>query len=109
MWFLVLTCCLLNVFQAGLEPMAGSTTAFLFSQCNVLWRSFPQSRGSGCWSFDSPCCFISPKCYSSISARCWSHGAHTVCFCTLVTILDLKQVMVFLSQSVNLCLLIDVF
>jgi hypothetical protein len=40
--------------------------ALLFSQCNVAWRSFPWARGSGCWSFDSPCCFISAKCSLSI-------------------------------------------
>jgi hypothetical protein len=62
--------------------------ALLFSQCNMAWRSFPQARGSGCKSFDSSCCFISAKCGSSVSARFWSHGAHAVCFCALVAILD---------------------
>jgi hypothetical protein len=79
---------MLNVSQAGLEPGSGSVAALLFSQCNVSWRSFPQARDAGCQSFDSPCCFISAKCGSSISLRFWSLGAHTVCFCTLVTILD---------------------
>jgi hypothetical protein len=60
----------------------------LFSQCNVAWRSFPWARGSGYQSFDSPYCFISAKCGSSVSVRFWSHGAHTVCFCVPVTILD---------------------
>jgi hypothetical protein len=59
----------------------------LFSQCKVAWRSFPQARGSGCWSFDSPWCFIS-KCGSSVSARFFIHRAHAVCFHTLVAILD---------------------
>jgi hypothetical protein len=60
-----------------------------FSQCNVVWRSFLWARHSGCWSLDSPWCFISAKCASSVSARFWSHGAHAFWFCTLVTILDL--------------------
>jgi hypothetical protein len=62
--------------------------ALLFSQCNVARRSFPWARGSGCRSFDSPWCFISVKCGSSISARFLIHGAHAVCFCALVAILD---------------------
>jgi hypothetical protein len=62
----------------------------LFSQCNVAWRSFPQARHSGCLSFDFPCCFISLKCGSSVSARFWIHGVHGVYFCTLVTILALS-------------------
>jgi hypothetical protein len=33
-------------------------------------------------------CFISSKCGSSVSLRFWSHGAHAVCFCILVAILD---------------------
>jgi hypothetical protein len=37
---------------------------------------------------DSSWCFISAKCVSSASARFLIYGAHTVCFCTLVTILD---------------------
>jgi hypothetical protein len=49
----------------------------------ILW-----ARGSGCQGFDSPWCFISAKCGSSISARFLIHGAHAVCFCTLVSILD---------------------
>jgi hypothetical protein len=81
---------LLNVSQAGLEPVA-VVPLHLFSQCNVAWLSFPQVRGSGCQSFDSPWCFISVNCGSSISARFWSHGAHTVWFCTLVAILDLSS------------------
>jgi hypothetical protein len=35
---------LLNISQAGLEPASGSMVALLFSQCNVMWRSFPQAR-----------------------------------------------------------------
>jgi hypothetical protein len=60
---------LLNVSQAGLEPVSGSVAALLFSQCNMAWRSFPWARGLGCQSFHFPCCFISTKCGSSISAR----------------------------------------
>jgi hypothetical protein len=58
--------------------------AHLFSQCNVAWRSFLWARGSGRGSFDSSCCLISAKCGSSISARFLVHGAHAVCFCTIV-------------------------
>jgi hypothetical protein len=77
-----------NVSQAGLEPVSGVVAALMFSQCNVARRSFPWARGSGCRSFDSPWCFISVKCGSSISARFLIHGAHAVCFCALVAILD---------------------
>jgi hypothetical protein len=80
---------LLNVSQAGLEPATGGAGALLVSQCNVALRSFSQVRDSGCWSFDSPYCFISAKCGSSISVRFWSHGAHAVCFWALDAILDL--------------------
>jgi hypothetical protein len=31
------------------------TGAPLFPQCNMAWRNFPWSRGSGCWNFDSSC------------------------------------------------------
>jgi hypothetical protein len=55
----------------------------------VIWRSFPWPRGSGCWSFDSLCCFISTKCGSSASVRFWNQRAHAIWFCTLVSILDL--------------------
>jgi hypothetical protein len=55
----------------------------------VVWRGFPWARCSGHRIFDSPCCFISAKCGFSISARFWSLGAHAVCFCALVAILDL--------------------
>jgi hypothetical protein len=66
-----------NVSQAGLESAHGGTAAFLFSQCNVAWRSFPQARDSGHQSFDYPCCFISANCGYSISQRFLSHGAHS--------------------------------
>jgi hypothetical protein len=36
-----------NVSQPGLEPASGGVVALLFSQCNMAWRSFPQSRGAG--------------------------------------------------------------
>jgi hypothetical protein len=44
---------LLNVSQAGLELVVAAVAAFLFSQCNMAWRSFPRARGSGCQNFDS--------------------------------------------------------
>jgi hypothetical protein len=65
-----------------------AAAALLFSQCNVAWRNFLWARGSGCQSFDSPWCFISAKCGSSISARFLIHRAPAVCYCTLAAILD---------------------
>jgi hypothetical protein len=86
-WHLVLSCL---VYQMSLKQIWSCHLAamgtLLFSQWNVEWRSFLQVSGSGCWSFDSPWCFISAKCSSSITARFLIHGAHTVCFCALVTI-----------------------
>jgi hypothetical protein len=48
-----------NVSQAGLELASGGTSALLFSQCNMTWRSFVWAGGSGCQSFDSSWYFIS--------------------------------------------------
>jgi hypothetical protein len=79
---------LLNVSQVGLDQGLVASGTLLFSQCNVAWRSFLWARGSVCRSFDSSWCFISAKCGSSISARFLIHGAHSVCFCTLVAILE---------------------
>jgi hypothetical protein len=56
-------------------------------QCNVAW-SFVQAGGLGRRSFDSSWCFFSATCGSSFSARFLFYGAHAVCFCTLVTILN---------------------
>jgi hypothetical protein len=92
-----------NVSQAGLEPASGGVAAILFSQCNVAWRSFPQARGSGCRSFDSPCFFISAKCGSSVSAMFWSLRAHAVCFCALVAILDPPGQFLVCSLSPLVC------
>jgi hypothetical protein len=75
-----------NFSQVGLELVSGVCGSPPVSQCNVAWRSFLWARGSGCWSFDSPMCFISAKCGSSVPARFLIHGAHAVCFCTLVAI-----------------------
>jgi hypothetical protein len=36
-----------------LELASGGTGFLLFSQCNVVWRSFVWAWGSGCQSFDS--------------------------------------------------------
>jgi hypothetical protein len=77
-----------NVSQAVSELAYGSAGALLFSQCNVAWSSFVQAGGSGCLCFDSSWCFFSAKCSSSASARVLIYRAHTVCFCTLVAILD---------------------
>jgi hypothetical protein len=86
-WHLVLTClvCLMSPKQVWSWWLV-TVGALLFSQCNMVWRSFIWARGSGCWSFDSPWCFISAVCGSSISVRFWSHRAHAVCFCALVAI-----------------------
>jgi hypothetical protein len=88
-WFLVLNClvCLKSPQQVWSWHLA-AVWALLFSQCNVVWRSFLWARGPGCRSFDSPWCFIFSKCVSSISARFLIHGAHAVCFCSLVSILS---------------------
>jgi hypothetical protein len=44
---------LVCISQAGLEPVSGGTGALLFSQCNMVWRSFVWAGGSVCRSFDS--------------------------------------------------------
>jgi hypothetical protein len=76
---------LLDLSQACLELVSGGIGALLFSQANMVWRSFVWAGGSGCWNFYSSWCFFFPaKCGSSISAKFLTYGAHTVCFCTLV-------------------------
>jgi hypothetical protein len=52
---------LVCISQAGLEPASGGAGSLLFSQCNVLRRSFVQAGGSGCRSFDSSWCFFLPS------------------------------------------------
>jgi hypothetical protein len=88
-WCLVLTCfvCWMSPKQVWSQHLM-VVRDILFSQCNVTWRSFPLARGSGCQSFDSPWCFISAKCGPSVTARFLILRAHTLCFCTLVAILD---------------------
>jgi hypothetical protein len=90
--YLVLSCLAYQMSpkQVWSQSLAAAV-AHLFSQYNVVWRCFVQARSSGCWSFDSPWCFNPAKCGSSISARFLIHGAHAVCFCTLVAILDPPQ------------------
>jgi hypothetical protein len=104
-WCLVLTClvCQMSPKHVCCWRLA-AVGALLFSQCNVTWKSFPRARGSGYRSFDSPCCFISAKHGSSISARFWSQGAHAVCFSTLVDILDLPQQLFDWMPDVNFTL-----
>jgi hypothetical protein len=89
-WCLVLTylVCQMSPKQVWNQCLA-AVVALLFSQCNVVWRSFVWAGGSGCWSFGFPWCFISAKCGSRVSARFLIHGVHAFCFCTLVAILDL--------------------
>jgi hypothetical protein len=58
-WRLVLTC-----WSAKMSPSRFGASVWWcssppVSQSNVVWRSFPWSRGSGYQSFDSSCCFIS--------------------------------------------------
>jgi hypothetical protein len=79
---------LVCVSQAALELASGGTGALLFSQCNVAWRTFVQTGGSGCWSFASSWWVFSAKCGSSISAKFLIYRAHAVYFCPLVAILD---------------------
>jgi hypothetical protein len=52
---------LLDVSQAGLEPVSGSAGSLWLSQCNVAWRSFVWAGGSGCWSPGSSWCFFLPS------------------------------------------------
>jgi hypothetical protein len=78
---------LVCVSQAVLELGSGGAGALLFSQCEVVWRSFVRAGGSGCWSFAS-CWLFSAKCSSSISAKFLIYRAHTVFFLPLVAILD---------------------
>jgi hypothetical protein len=79
---------LLDVSQVGLEPASGSWGALLFSQCNIVWRSFVRAGGSEFGRPDSSWCLFSAKCGPFISAKLLIHVAHTVCFCILVAILD---------------------
>jgi hypothetical protein len=65
--------------------------AFLFSHCNMVWRSFLWAGGSGCWNFYFSLCFFSAKCGSSTSVRFLIYRVHAVCFYTLVAILDPQQ------------------
>jgi hypothetical protein len=84
---LIYLVCWMSPKQVWSRHLAAAV-ALLFSQCNVAWRSLPQARGSGCQSFDSPWCFISTNYGSGFSARFLIHGAHAVCFWTLVAVLD---------------------
>jgi hypothetical protein len=87
MWFLALICLLCWMFPKQVWTChLVAVTASLFSQCNVMWRSFLWGRGSGCRSFDSPWCVISFKCGFSISAWFLIHRAQVVFFHTLVAI-----------------------
>jgi hypothetical protein len=84
----LLTCWSGSPKQVWSQCLSVQVTVTLFSQCNMVWRSFVQAEGSGCQSFDSFWCFFSAKCGSSISAKFLISGAHTFCFCPLVAILD---------------------
>jgi hypothetical protein len=82
----LLTCCSAGE-PAGLEPASGSVGALLFSQCNVCGEALNSwgFRVSEFWFF---LVFFSAKCGSSISTKLLIYGAHAICFCTLVAILD---------------------
>jgi hypothetical protein len=40
--------CLPIHMQAGLVPVVAGRNVTNFSQCSMVWRGFPQARGSGC-------------------------------------------------------------
>jgi hypothetical protein len=85
---------LVCVSQAALEPASGGAGAFLFSQCNVVWRNFVRVK-----VLILLVGFYSAKCGYSISAKFLIYRAHTVCFCPLVAILDpLALFVVFFSK-----------
>jgi hypothetical protein len=79
--------------------VSGSQGALLFSQCNVVCRSFVQARSSA-------------KYGSSVSARFLIYGIYAVFFCTLVAILDplsiLSLLMSFLILKLRFCVGVDV-
>jgi hypothetical protein len=86
-------CCLFAhmlvcISQAGLEPASGGVGALLFSQCDMVWRSFVLAGGSRCQSFASSWCFFPAKYGSNVSARFLIYRAQAVCFLPLVAILD---------------------
>jgi hypothetical protein len=85
LWHLVLTCWIAKCLPCRF----GASLPFCF--LIVMWdgETFHRLGGLGCWSFGSPCCFISAKCGSSVSARFWNHKPHAVSFCALVTILKI--------------------
>jgi hypothetical protein len=88
-WCLVLTCliCWMSSKQVWSQHLA-AVAALLFSQDVTWYGEAFHGLEVQFWSFDFPWCFIFSKCGSSISVGFLIHRAHTVCFCTLVTILD---------------------
>jgi hypothetical protein len=64
-------------------------------KCIMAWRRFPQARGSECQSFNSPWCFTSAKCGSSISARSLIHAPHAVCICVSQLPFWISQIFLF--------------
>jgi hypothetical protein len=59
----------------------------------VELSSLPQARGSECRSFGCLWCFTSAKCVSIISAKSLVHGAHAVCGCVPVAILEPNNIL----------------
>jgi hypothetical protein len=60
------SCCLFAYLlvcfsQVGLELPSGGAGALLFSQCNVVGRSFVLARGVVCWSFVCSCWIFLPR------------------------------------------------
>jgi hypothetical protein len=84
----LLTCWSAGCLPSRWELASGSTGVLLFSQCNMVWRSFVWAGDKGCQSFNSSQCFSSAKCGYGVSARFLIYGTHAVCFCILDTILD---------------------
>jgi hypothetical protein len=57
----------------------------------MAWRSFAWAGSSGFQNFDSSWCFFSANCGSSISPKFLIYGVHAVCFCPVVTLLNLLR------------------
>jgi hypothetical protein len=69
-----------------LGVVSGGMGTFLFSQCNMAWRSFVQAVGLGCRSFACSWWFFSAKC---VFSKILIYRAHAVCFLPLAAaILD---------------------
>jgi hypothetical protein len=52
---------LVGWWPGGLVLGCMVVAACLFFQCIMVWRRLPRARGSGCWSFSSPCTLSQPR------------------------------------------------